>query len=129
MDSSAQSGQDRDDRNSRIRRPSSMERASAVHPLWDAQKRIRGLLTQASASRARAPEMTDGVIRELRMEVEIYAALEQEILYPELEASVPDAAPYTAQGRERLNELRAIVKTHSGQDFLAFGERIREHFE
>jgi hemerythrin superfamily protein len=58
-----------------------MAAETATRILRNSHKVIAGLLDQAQADFARAPEMEAGVIRELCMMLEIHAKLEEEFLY------------------------------------------------
>jgi hypothetical protein len=113
-----------------------MKHPVVTQALRDTQKRIRGLLTQAHASKSRAPELTRGAIREACMEIEVYVSLEEEILYPELQSQVSEAETFVALGKERLKEFKGTASKYvepsqmpSDEDFLLFSEKVLAHFE
>lgn len=62
-----------------------MQATNATQLIRDDIKRIKGLLVQTQATKVRAREMNDGVLRELCMLLEIESELEEKVLCPALE--------------------------------------------
>ncbi len=102
---------------------------SAIQILRGNQKRIRGLFTQLGAVDLRAHEMVSGVRDELCTEIAIYAQLEEEILYPEVEDNLsPEGQALIDRGREELEELRhrSIQLKELSPGDQVFMERLME---
>jgi hypothetical protein len=59
-----------------------MTNVNATQFLRDDHRTIRGLFSQFEAVDARAPEMKDGVCREILMKLEIHQKVETELFYP-----------------------------------------------
>jgi iron-sulfur cluster repair protein YtfE (RIC family) len=59
-----------------------MENIGPIQLLQDDHKRLKGLFRQFEATDLRAREMHPGVLRQLLMELEIHARVEEEIFYP-----------------------------------------------
>lgn len=96
---------------------------SATKFLRDQHKIIKGLFRQIETVDLRAPEMKQGVVRQLRAEFEIHSALEEEIFYPALrdalgaseQAMVDEAlaAHRDAAGMlDRFEEFKDSFATH-----------------
>jgi hypothetical protein len=73
-------------------------------------KKIRGLLTQSQSSIDRAPEMTEGVVKELRMLLEIQGRIEERLLSPVLQ-NLPDGPGTMAITLENHNEVMQGLET------------------
>lgn len=84
----------------------------------DDHKRIHGLLQQLKAAGQRAPEMVPGVLRELRMEIEIHTTLFEELVNPLLSAS--GDFRFRGWAREAVDSNREVVATLERVD-----ERVR----
>lgn len=58
---------------------------TATRILRDDHKRLEGLFRQYEAIGSRAPEMKQGVVREIFMELEVHSKIEEDIFYPAFE--------------------------------------------
>lgn len=95
-------------------------------------KRLAGLLYQVLTDELRLPEMRDGVAREIVMELEIHALLEEQLLYPMLREAVRPESPvqtYIAVALETGQQLRlplAALKRSGRLDSEHFRPLIQE---
>lgn len=110
--------------------------------LRDNHKILRGLFTQLETSGLRAPEMKEGVRRQLWREFKIHSQLEEEIFYPALreelgadqQGKIDDAinihheAEFTFHdASDRFDEFRDLVLAHIDDEELhlfTLAERI-----
>lgn len=95
--------------------------------LRDNHKTLRGLFTQLEASGLRAPEMKQGVRKQLWREFDIHSRLEEELFYPALRAALDlreqgliddsinihrEAGVAFHDPSDRFDEFRDLVLTH-----------------
>jgi hemerythrin-like domain-containing protein len=59
----------------------------AIHLLMDDHKRIKGLFRQFEAVDKRAPEMKEGVCRQIYMELEVHSQIEEKLVYPTIQSA------------------------------------------
>lgn len=95
-----------------------MSAETATRILRNSHKVITGLLDQAQADFARAPEMEAGVIRELCMMLEIHARLEEEILYPAVQNDL-EMGILVSAGRDELASLGVQILSLRTSDALS----------
>lgn len=95
---------------------------------------MRGLLSQIDTLGLRAPEMLQGVIRQLRAEFEIHTRLEEEIFYPALREALDvserplieeslKAHRDAASMFDRLDEFKDVLVTHIDDEESRLFER------
>ncbi len=95
-----------------------MEKIEATQFLRDHHKTLLGLFRQFENIGARAPELAQGVIGEIVMQLEIYSTLESEIWYPRLNelASGEDSElrSLIGQGESELRDLTPLLASLKG---------------
>lgn len=101
----------------------------AIKFLRDDHKIIKGLFRQFEAVDERAPEMKEGLVHEIFMEIEIHTQLENEFFYPELTARV-DASDrgLVEQARSDHREISSTAAQLKEQNVFAehFNDRFSE---
>lgn len=85
-----------------------METVNATQFLRNDHKIVKGLFTQAEAAGLRAPEMKEGVLRELYMMLEIHTRIEEELFYPSLRER-PETAALVEQGFDDHREAKELI--------------------
>jgi iron-sulfur cluster repair protein YtfE (RIC family) len=101
----------------------------ATELIRDDHKRILGLFRQSEAARQRAPEMLDGVIGEMFMELEIHSRVAGEILYPRLMAAFKAVGmgEVGESAKEHIVALREIQQIRKlDPDDERFEERLAD---
>jgi hemerythrin-like domain-containing protein len=106
---------------------------SVAQHIRDDHKKIQGLFSQLEALEVRSPERTLAVARELWAELELHSRLEEELLYPALDAYAGSLDPKMPVERARLEhesarKLVARMRELGPQDaqFGAYLEELRQ---
>jgi hemerythrin superfamily protein len=87
-----------------------METVSATQLLRNDHKVVKGLFRQSEAVEARAPEMKQGVVREICALLTIHARIEEDVFYPALREN-PRTAALIANSYEDHREAMALIET------------------